>query len=227
MLRWIMAAGTCLFVSFGMTSINQPQTSLSPALAVQVGLTPESLAAAGLDAMQATALLSRMDDATEAVGAFGGAAAGLDAAINELIAMDRVLATNPDDEETATARNALSETLPGLQSQVASAKSALIFIGLQGLDSESQSRLERFMSAAGSTLPASMRVYPLTAIERRALEAALTAERRASQGGTTVDSSVASMLTACRSHPDVVAAMVGLSSNLAAIEAVYAAGTTR
>lgn len=227
MWRCCMAAGVCFLGFSGMTSMSQPQGPVSCALAVQVGLTPECLAASGLDAAQATALLSRMDAATEAVGAFSGATAALDSAINELVAMDQQLVANPNDEETASARDALSETLPALRSQAASAKNALIFAALQNLSSESQSRLERFMIAAGSTLPASMRVYPMTGPDRRTLEAALTAERRASQSGSTVDSSIASALTACRSHSDVVAATVGLSSNLAAIEAVYAAGTTR
>lgn len=227
MLKWVSVIGVSLLAGYAPSSTSQPQAPTSASFAVAIGLTPECLAASGLDATEVGSLLARLDTASESVGALAAATAALDAAIDQIVAMDGRLLTDPGDDETATAREAIVDTLPILQSHMTSARNALIFIGLQGLGSETQTRVERFVSAAGSTLPASMRVFPATGPERRALEAALTAERRASQGGTTVDSSAASILSACRSHPDVVAATVGLSSNLAAIEAVYASGITR
>jgi hypothetical protein len=218
MFRW--ACGTALGWSVlgGFALMAHADTPASSHLAIQVGLTPEALAASSVTSAEAGALLARLDAATEQVAAFNAATLSLDTAINNLLAMDQILIADPDDEETATARDALAT----LRAQASSAKSALIAAGLQGLQAEAKSRVERFMAAAGSTLPAALKVCPLSVPERRALEAALTAEQRADRLDLTLPSGTVSVLSACRSHADVVAAGISLSANLATIQAVYA-----
>ncbi|MCC6675509.1 MAG: hypothetical protein IT436_00060 [Phycisphaerales bacterium] len=221
MFKQICVASVGLGVLAGMALTRDDDRKVASRVAVAVGLTPEAVTVSGLNSADAASLLGRLESATEQVGAFDRATMALDAAINDLLAMDRTLSTTPDDEQIASAREALAQSLPALQTQLNSAKNALIAVGLQGLGSEVRARLEHVMAGASSTLPLELRICPITLVEKRSLEAAITAERRASRMEVPLKAEVTSLLSACRSHADVVAAGACLSS-LAAVREVYA-----
>lgn len=186
-------------------------------LVTGMGLTAESLAAAGLDQGTARILLGNLGEATDAQVALFSAERELDSLIQQSGALDAALDEDPDDQELVLQRVDQQRHFEEHTALVASRRTTLLENGLRGLSPSSQQGLRTMRQSGGFRIPVVMRAAPAPAGDRENLQAALTAEQRAVIDETPLSSGAVALLSDFRAKSEVVVASQGVMANGAAV----------
>jgi hypothetical protein len=194
----------------------------SVAVARQIGLGPEPLAAAGFTSNDALAMLDRLDEAASLRAALDVAAAELADAVAAVDAAIQSIHIAPTDVAAANDLAAAQSILVASKSAFATAVDNVWTEALDGIGESQRSLLENWQVAAPYALPPEFRVLARTEAEWRCVVIALRAEARALRRSEQVDESIAELLATIRAEQGVVQAAIDLDSELAMIEAVFA-----
>lgn len=230
----IIAATAVASGLFGALAIVAPEpmpstSSLIGAAAVahaaSLGLTSETLAAAGLSGQQATTLLGAIAesdtltvDLTNAETAASSAGAALTAAQE---ALRSSAGTEGEPEAVATAQAAFDQALAAC----ATARTALFNAATAGLSSETKAKLAALSTGLVHNVPREFTVLTMSPEQWVSVEAALRAERRATRLSTTLAEEHATLLSSIRTNENVAAALTNLNNGLGAVETAFATAT--
>jgi hypothetical protein len=198
-----------------------PMDGTTSARAIAVGLTPKALAACGVNATQAAAVLGAIHDASDQSSALDAANAAVDtarAAFDTSVAQCRADPTNLDLRAVrATRRSDLGTAFALVEAKKAELRQA----GTQGLSAQTQVLIELFVSRATLRVPDQYRLASEAGIVWSDVEQAVIAQARSQRLGSTLEGAQADLLTTLNSDSRVVAAGQNLSSLLADVAQAF------
>lgn len=199
----------------------------SPALAqnvtgvcAEIGITPESVVIADLNAQSAMVILGRVESAVtlrESLSSQHDAADAVAATITEL----SELMLNDADEDLQQQYEAAMATLAAGQLQITTLREALFDLALDGFPAPKIQRITVWRQGSPYRVQRAFRAKELEHDTWKALERALRAERRAIRLGEELDEEPAQLLADIRSGPAVVEAGIRLEVNFEAMKVVF------
>ena len=204
-------------------TVEVTQPTVAATLA-RCGLTADSLAAAGLDAQDATAVrtavVAKLE--TDAV-ALNAATESLASARSALDSLRKTAQGQPTDQEAAQIATAAT-AVGAAEASLASVIDQFVTAGTAELTNGAKSLLAAIRSNAARTVPAPYLVQSLDDEAYVRLRDALAAERTAQKLEEETPAEAASHLATVRAVPAVAAALSNTSANLAAIKIALAGG---
>ncbi len=202
------------------TTVRQAQGPTS-ALAVELGLDPDTLAVVGCDASDADHVLRRLDEASAIRTEYGLALAHVEEAAQALAAAAEVLAGDPDDRtfrsqylQAVEAAQRVNESAAGIRRELAQA-------AFEGLSYESFRDWGICQSTRHLSVPRSFSLAPRQPAQAEALERCLVAERRAVRRGEQLAPEMEQNLVTARLDPRVVTAEERRSAHVALIQSIF------
>lgn len=202
------------------TAARQSQGPIS-ALAVELGLDPDSLAVVGCDASDADHVLRRLDEASAIRTEYGLVLAHVEEAVEALTAAAEVLAADPDERtfrsqylQAVDVAQRANESAAGIRRQLAQA-------AFEGLSHESFRDWGMCQSTRHFSLPPSFSLAPRQQAQAEALERCLVAERRAVRRGEQLTPEMEQNLVTARLDPRVVTAEQRRSTHVALIQSIF------
>lgn len=199
----------------------------SPALAqnvtgvcAEIGITPESVVIADLNAQSAMVILGRVESAValrESLAAEHDAADAVAATITEL----SELMLNDADEDVQQEYDAAVATLAAGQQQITALREALFDLALDGFPAPKIQRITVWRQGSPYRVQRAFRAKELEHDTWKAIERALRAERRADRTGVDLDEEPAQLLADIRSDPAVVEAGIRLEANFDPMKVVF------
>lgn len=187
-----------------------------------IGLTEETLAAAGVTGIQATGILSNVAESPSLVSALASANGAADEAAAALTAAHEAargpFATENSPSEVAAAQAAFETAL----ANQAAARTSLFNAATEGLSGGTKAKLAAAATALTHQVPTAFMVVPRPPEAWTEIEVALRAEARAARMGTELSSEHSSLLTAIRTEEEVLAAQSALENGLASVQAAIA-----
>lgn len=191
------------------------------AAAYEIQLSPAALAVAGLSHQDAEAILLRLHEEDELRESLGEAGIALDVANTALTAAAIAYRHAPLSSTAASDLAAAELDVHDARAALASVRTQLLAAALYGVSTTAVDVIEAWTDTVGHQVPDEFRVLSRTSSEWIVIEEALRAEKRAVQRGETLDSEHASLLQSIRSDNAVIAASLGIQTNLAAIQYVF------
>ncbi len=199
----------------------------SPALAqnvtgvcAEIGITPESVVIADLDAQSAMVILGRVESAVAlraSLAAEHDAADAVAATITEL----SQLMLNDADEDLRQEYEAAVATLAAGRQQITALREALFDLALDGFPAPKILRITVWRQGSRYRVRRAFRAKELEHDTWKAIERALRAERRAIRVGVDLDEEPAQLLADIRSDPAVVEAGIRLEANFDPMKVVF------
>lgn len=186
----------------------------------EIGITPESVVIADLDAQSGTVILGRVESAVAlraSLAAEHDAADAVAATITEL----SELMLNDADEDAQQEYEAAVATLAAGQQQITALRTALFDLALDGFPAPKIQRITVWRQGAAYRVQRKFRAKELEHDTWKAIERALRAERRAIRLGEDVDEEPAQLLADIRSEPAVVEAGIRLDANFEAMKLLF------
>lgn len=201
--------------------VSVPTSSLASVIAHarDIGITPESLAVAGLEPADAEAILGRIVDATTIRQSIVAAVAAVDALVHEVGSLRT--AVQLDDDllaQLVTAEEAMDAALVSLQSE----RELLLAAALDGVATPAATLLAIWRSCPSRVADFAFRAVSRTVEEWMAIEFALRVERRAARLGDAVPTEHGELLAAVRGEAQVIEAQYRITMNLHDIKDVFA-----
>lgn len=179
----------------------------------EIGITPESVVIADLDAQSAMMILGRVQSAValrESLSSQHDAADAVAAAITEL---SELMLNAAADEDLQQEYEAAVATLAAGQQQITALREALFNLALDGFPAPKIQRITVWRQGAPYRVQRPFRAKELEHDAWKAIERALRAERRAIRLAEDLDEEPAQLLADIRSDPAVVEAGIRLEAN--------------
>lgn len=186
----------------------------------EIGITPESVVIADLNAQSTMVILSRVESAValrESLSSQHDAADAVAATITEL----SELMLNDADEDLQQEYEAAVATLAAGQQQITALREALFDFALDGFPAPKIQRITVWRQGSPYRVQRKFRAKELERDTWKAIERALRAERRAIRVGEDLDEEPAQLLADIRSDPAVVEAGIRLEANLDSMKLVF------
>ena len=190
-------------------------------VAVELGITPESMVIAGFQPSSASMVLSSI----EAAGAVSQALATqhqvVDTAAAQVTQLVEALFDSGDDEQLLAQHEAALQQLAAAREQDSQLRSDLFAIATEGLPPQEIQRLIIWRSGAAHRVPPEFRVAERSPEQWRAIKLALRAERRAIRLGEEVAEDHAQLLAEVRSDAALAEAAINLTANLELMQLAF------
>lgn len=199
----------CLSLSIGTFSVN---AGVVADLSRSLGLTPETLSAAGCTAVDTQTILQQLHDATEDTATLVSSRANLETALSAQAAAAALLRESPGDPTLTTSLETANANLLTARTVLNTAKDTLRSDALATINSERITRVQRLISRANSPASIEFRVFPCDGAQFVLVERALASEARATRTSTTLPESQATLLTTLRADSEVLAVPERLES---------------
>lgn len=186
----------------------------------EIGITPESVVIADLDAQSAMVILGRVESAValcESLAAHHDAADAVAATITEL----SELMLNDADEDVLQEYEAAVATLAAGQQQITALREALFDFALDGFPAPKIQRITVWRQGSPYRVHRAFRAKELEHDTWKAIERALRAEQRAIRLGQDLEEEPAQLLADIRSDPAVVEAGLRLEANFDQMKVVF------
>lgn len=174
-------------------------------IAIEIGLSPSAVAAAGIDAAAADSMLTRLASATDDVSAYRSLQSQRDMLIHDETRLVKGVVDDPGDREAAAELLTVRQLLATARGELETSKAILLSTAFDGLGRDRRSRA-RSCCAAAASLPRPYLLGSLETDEHPRLAAALIAERRAARRGERLADATARFLNQVRADPRVVEA---------------------
>jgi len=216
-----IALAFCLVTALAGAAFAQEQNSNTRVLAMQVGITPESVVIAEFDAAAAQTMLSRIDQATGYHNAIAAEQNAMNQVIDTITELSHTLQTEPGDQDLQQQYDTALAQKNAIQQELDLLFDELFALAVEGYPTSKVQQLEVYHSGLSYRAPAHFRAVERTEAQWKAIEAALRAEARAERLGADLNDEDASLLQAARSEPAVIEAQMRLENNLASIKAVF------
>ncbi len=187
----------------------------------EIGITPESVVIADLDAQSAMVILGRVEAAValrESLAAEHDAADAVAATITEL---SELMLNAAADEDLQQEYEAAVATLAAGQQQITALREALFDLALDGFPTSKIQRITVWQQGSPYRVQRAFRAKELEHDTWKAMERALRAERRAIRLGEELDEEPAQLLADIRSDPAVVEAGIRLEANFDPMKVVF------
>jgi hypothetical protein len=191
------------------------------AAASEIGVGPEALACAGLNADAGGALLDRVSRAGDVVATLAAAHAQADSLSVAYAGIVEQLRVTPDDADLQAALASTADSLAAARSAITGGQSSLLQAATDGLSSEAIAKLGNYIAASARAVPCPFRVESHTDDEWAGIEKALVAESRALRLNAQPADAPAALLSGVRSDPAVAQAVTSFDGNIAALRAVF------
>lgn len=193
----------------------------SARLIAELGLTPEALALASLDADDSLAIFLKCTELSDGVTTLNESRHMLDLTVASLSESRRDLELDPGNIAAAKAIDTLEPALEQQQQFYELAQRSLRDGVLGAVDNESAKVIKAAITLERFRIPPECRVVECSDDEAHTLQSAWLAVRRAERLGKEPPPEALALTQAVLNDPDVVAAKGALSQNLASIEAVF------
>jgi hypothetical protein len=189
-------------------------------LSIELGVTPESIALAGLENL-AAAMLDRLEEAQDLRTMLAEQCEAESCCLTQLNDAAMLLASRPDEPALLATHAAAVGQLEAAHTQSAATRSALRDYMLEIVAVEQRLTLDRWNASATHLVPAAFRIQEHTASEWTVIEVALRGEERALGEGMPLETTYADMLAAIRSDVDVLVADQLLLTALPIIQSLF------
>lgn len=186
-------------------------------LALQLGLTPETLAAMGLNSSQATIVLNRIVDATDLRLELDSANATIEQSGSDLNTLRQQARQSPTEENTLALSNAIQARTQAIAART-HRMNELAELALDGMGIASTHKALCRTDGQTEKLPPHMRLGVTSVAESRRLLRCIAAEEAASNRNEALDSAFSSELSRVRTMSGVSSAAVRIQMNETAIE---------
>lgn len=189
-------------------------------LAAEVGLSAETMAASGLSATDAQAVLTRLAGETTARQAIADAADHLVSLSFEESLLLTAYRANPGDEAARTAWRNKRQEVVSARAELAQARTNLFQQIISEQTANRIASLTACRSAQGVRAPFEFRVVARSAEDWQVIESAIVAEARAQAEAEPVPDEASSVLNPIRASSSVANAASSLGANLISIRQV-------
>ncbi len=187
----------------------------------EIGITPESVVIADLNAQSAMVILGRVESAValrESLSSQHNAADAVAATITEL---SELMLNAAADEDLQQEYEAAVATLAAGRQQITALREALFDLALDGFPAPKIQRITVWRQGSPYRVRRAFRAKELEHDTWKAIERALRAERRAIRVGEDLDEEPAQLLADLRSDPAVVEAGIRLEANFDSMKLVF------
>jgi len=190
-------------------------------LAIELGLMPSALAAAGFIPEDAQTLLERLASAPELQARLAEAKDASAHAVARLTQLANDLVARPSNGELRDAHAAAILSVEESSDRVAAARRELMAVALSDAPYDRKALLDRCRLARGCRIDEAFGVLPHAPSDLDAIEEDLNAESRSVRLGTALDPQAARRLATLRANPEVTQAQQRVAMNQRAIEDLF------
>lgn len=190
-------------------------------LALQIGITPEGLAAAGLSSTDAESALTLLAAEQGAIDALGGTVVDAEQSALEITDLEMALWRDPDNANLKQHYDDRVADLAAANQSIQKVRATLFEAGTGELSAEAATTLITVQTYCGSGISPEYCTTFRTAEEWRALCDALAAEQRALRTDVAIDERSADLLLDVRSEPQTASAIINLTQDLDEIQQVF------
>lgn len=211
---WAMVA----WASIGATTAGTYSNPTSgAAVAIRIGLTPERLAAAGVDGQTIVEMLGRLRQ-SPALGQWQNAAQSVDSIGRQLTALAELHRRDPLDAAVSSQLAAVRQSLRSARQVLLGCESAVGEALCQNLAPATAAKLQALGASARRGTPVEFGVVFRSATSWRVLGRAIVCERRAQRSGSTVPAPLAASLAEARANQHVQQAALSVATYLVAVQ---------
>jgi len=215
-------------MAIAICSLVPMETELQVAhLAVSVGLTPEAVSIAGLNAQDAASILIRLGEATNAQATLTEARSAAQNSADQIRLLTAQVMLDPQNPELGAQLNQWEAALATSNAAIVSAESALVDAALGNLAPQARALVQRVHAGCVHGLPVEFAVAELSPEEFARLQESLVAERRAERVGIDVAAEHSAALSEARGSSPVVQAGQRCAATLAQIRIAFDAAEDR
>lgn len=176
-------------------------------IAADLGVVPEALVIAGItSANEINAIFQSLDEATELRQAYIDARLAIDEAAETMSALSAFLRMNPQDSELIAQYESAAAAKLNAEQSFASTREALESAAFDGFSGQAITAIQTWRASAHRRVPPEFRVLQRTDEQWKAIEAAVRAQQRSAQFGTSL-------------HPDHADLLVDIAAETAVIDA--------
>jgi len=221
--RPLLNVVACVALTIGARHVfaDPPPTAVSTLTAAsEIGITPESLVVADLQA-HASSIVSGIDAQLVRRTELLLLHQSMDQATQAISSTTAEIQSTGANIELQTQLSSAQASLASIQAQLVTKRSELLAVVTEGLSGNSLILLGNWRTAATFNVDPQYRVAERSAEQWKSIEGALRAEKRAIRRGTELDPIQATLLTALRQESEVSAAAARLSAHLATTQAVF------
>lgn len=216
------ALGVCLAAfGFGMGGARaHGQVAVSPIdSAVQIGLSPEALVVADLDAYT-DSILAQMNAAENLRSQLKSAQEAVTSAVDTLSIINLMI-VEADDSSSAVQHEAAALALQIACSQLDQVAQQMRNEIAMDLPVNGVALLTMLSISHEFAVPAEFRIMPLSVEQWKDVEGALRAERRALRRGESLDADQDQLLSTIRGSSDVIAASMRTTTHLSIVQTMF------
>ena len=187
----------------------------------EIGITPESVVIADLDAQSAMVILGRVESAVALRASLSAQHDAADTVAATITELSELMLNAAADEDLQQEYEAAVATLAAGQQQITALREALFDLALDGFPAPKIQRITVWRQGAPYRVQREFRAKELEHDTWKAIERALRAERRANRLGEELDEEPAQLLADIRSDPAVVEAGIWLAANFDPMKVVF------